>query len=158
MIYKANYEENILYQDRFNYDVLYHTDLSRTRGESNGIDLERINWGNYDLVVIDESHNFRNNYSVKDRETRYQRLLNEVMRKGVKTKVLMLSATPVNNRFTDLKNQIALAYEGHTDFVDEKMGTSKSINTILANAQQIFNDRSKLEGEEKTSQELLKRL
>lgn len=106
-----NYEDNPLIGDRLNYDVLYHTDLSRGRGESNGIDLSRINWGNYDLVVIDESHNFRNNDPRKDRLTRYQKLLNDVMRRGVKTKVLMLSATPVNNRFTDLKNQLALAWD-----------------------------------------------
>ena len=85
--------------------MLYHTDLSREKGTSGDIDLSRVNWGNYDLVVIDESHNFRNNDAYKDKETRYKKLLNEVIRSGVKTKVLMLSATPVNNKFTDLKNQ-----------------------------------------------------
>jgi membrane-bound lytic murein transglycosylase B len=98
------------------YDVLYHTDLSRTSGYSNGIPLDRINWSNYDLVVIDESHNFRNGGDISDgiddeedggKENRYERLMNQVIRKGVKTKVLMLSATPVNNRFSDLKNQLA---------------------------------------------------
>ena len=116
-----NYDDNSLYKDRFNYDVLYHTDILRTGGFSNGKDLSRINWGNYDLVVIDESHNFRNNDPRKDRVTRYKKLLNDVMRAGVKTKVLMLSATPVNNRFTDLKNQIALAYEGQTNIINENM-------------------------------------
>ena len=103
-----NYEDNPLFKDRFNYDVLYHTDLSRDNGFSNGKDLSRVNWGNYDLCVIDESHNFRNNDPRKDKITRYQKLLNNVMKAGVKTKVLMLSATPVNNKFTDLKNQIAV--------------------------------------------------
>jgi len=153
-----NYEDNPLIKDRFNYDVLYHTDLSREKGMSNIIDLSRVNWGNYDLVVIDESHNFRNNDPRKDKITRYQTLLNKVMKNGVKTKVLMLSATPVNNKFTDLKNQIALAYEGNTSKVDEKMDVTKSIDTILRNAQKIFNDWSKLPVEEKTSQELLSRL
>ncbi len=153
-----NYEDNPLVKDRFNYDVLYHTDLGRTRWESNGIDLSRVNWGNYDLVVIDESHNFRNNSPRKDKVTRYQKLLQDVMRAWVKTKVLMLSATPVNNRFTDLKNQIALAYEGHTDMVDEKMDVTKSINTILANAQKTFNEWSKLDIDERTPAELLRRL
>ncbi len=138
--------------------MLFHTDLGRERGESNGIDLSRVNWGNYDLVVIDESHNFRNNSPHKDKVTRYQRLLQNVMKAGVKTKVLMLSATPVNNKFTDLKNQIALAYEGHTNKVDEKMDVTKSIDTILANAQRTFNDWSKLPIEERTPQELLHRL
>lgn len=156
--YLANYEDNVLYKDRFNYDVLYHTDLSRERGESNWIDLSRINRWNYDLVVIDESHNFRNNDPRKDKVTRYQKLLNEVMRKWVKTKVLMLSATPVNNRFTDLKNQIALAYEWETDIVDDKMDIKKSINTILSNAQRIFNERSKLPVEERTGKDLLAKL
>ncbi|MFA5361785.1 MAG: helicase-related protein [Candidatus Omnitrophota bacterium] len=153
-----NYDDNPLFRDRLNYHVLYHTDLSRDQGQSNGIDLSRVNWGNYDLVVIDESHNFRNNDPRKDRVTRYQRLLNDVMKAGVKTKVLMLSATPVNNRFTDLKNQIALACEGETNIADGRMDTDKSIDTILTNAQRVFNDWSKLPVEERTSQELLKRL
>lgn len=153
-----NYDDNSLIKDRLNYDVLHHTDLLREKGSSNGIDLSRINWGNYDLVVIDESHNFRNNDPRKDRLTRYQKLLNDVMKAGVKTKVLMLSATPVNNRFTDLKNQLALAFEGHTGHIDDRMDISKSIDNILKNAQKIFNDWSKLPIEERTSQELLNRL
>ncbi|MEI7604500.1 MAG: helicase-related protein [bacterium] len=155
----TNYEDNHLYKDRFNYDVLYHTDLSRRKGfSSNNIDLSRVNWGNYDLVVIDESHNFRNNDPRKDKESRYQRLLNEVMRAGVKTKVLMLSATPVNNRFLDLRNQIALAYEGHTNEIDEKIDGNKSIDTILINAQKTFNDWYKLPIDVRTTEELLQRL
>ena len=156
--YKTNYKDNILQADRFNYDVLYHTDLSRKKGFSNGNDLSRINWGNYDLVVIDESHNFRNNSARNDRETRYTRLLNNVMKSGVKTKVLMLSATPVNNRFTDLKNQLALAYEGNTDKIDENISKTKSIDTILKNAQSVFNDWSKLPIEERNSKTLLNEL
>ena len=153
-----NYKDNPLQEDRFNYDVLFHTDLSRTHGDSNGMDLSRVNWGNYDLVEIDESHNFRNNSARNDRETRYDKLMNNVMKAGVKTKVLMLSATPVNNKFLDLKNQLALAYEGHTDKIDEKISNTKSIDTILKNAQTIFNEWSKLEPEERTSTELLSRL
>lgn len=156
--YKTNYKDNILQADRFNYDVLYHTDLSRKRGFSNGNDLSRINWGNYDLVVIDESHNFRNNSARNDRETRYTKLLNKVMKSGVKTKVLMLSATPVNNRFTDLKNQLALAYEGNTDKIDENISKTKSIDTILKNAQSVFNEWSKLPVEERNSKTLLSEL
>ena len=156
--YKTNYKDNILQKDRFNYDVLFHTDLSRTKGNSNGVDLSRVNWGNYDLVIIDESHNFRNNSARNDRETRYDRLMNEVMKSGVKTKVLMLSATPVNNKFLDLKNQLALAYEGNTDKIDEKISDSKSIDTILKNAQSAFNEWAKLDVEERTSTELLNRL
>ena len=156
--YIKNYKDNFLQNDRFNYDVLFHTDLSRDKGVSNGIDLTKVNWGNYDLVVIDESHNFRNNNARKDRETRYDKLMNDVMKAGVKTKVLMLSATPVNNKFNDLKNQLALAYEGHTDKVDEKISNTKSIDTILKNAQTIFNEWSKLPIEERTNKELLSRL
>lgn len=156
--YIRNYKDNPLQEDRFNYDVLFHTDLSRTHGESNAMDLTRVNWGNYDLVVIDESHNFRNNQARNDRETRYDKLMNEVMKAGVKTKVLMLSATPVNNKFNDLKNQLALAYEGKTDKIDEKISNTKSIDTILKNAQTVFNEWSKLNPEERTSEELLNRL
>ncbi|MBZ0181771.1 MAG: DEAD/DEAH box helicase family protein [Melioribacteraceae bacterium] len=156
--YLNNYDDNSLVKDRLNYDVLHHTDLQRERGQSNGIDLSRINWGNYDLVVIDESHNFRNNDPRKDRETRYQKLMNQVMRAGVKTKVLMLSATPVNNRFTDLKNQLALAFEGHTGEVDDKMDIGKSVDIILKNAQTVFNEWMKQPEEERTSQQLLQKL
>ena len=153
-----NYEDNSLYKDRFNYDVLYHTDILRVGGSSNGKDLSRINWGNYDLVVIDESHNFRNNDPRKDRVTRYKKLLNDVMRAGVKTKVLMLSATPVNNKFTDLKNQIALAYEGQTNIIDEKMDIKKSIDSILNQAQRTFNNWQKLPPNERTASNLLSEL
>ena len=117
--YKDNYVNNPIAADRLRYDVLYHTDLNRTHGTSNGLDLDRLNWGNYDLVVIDESHNFRNggklveNPDEDTKDNRYVTLMKKVIRAGVKTKVLMLSATPVNNRFNDLKNQLALAYEGH---------------------------------------------
>lgn len=127
-------------------------------GESNGIDLSRVNWSNYDLVVIDESHNFRNNEPRKNRITRYQKLLNDVMRSGVKTKLLMLSATPVNNRFIDLRNQIALAFEGKTNETNEKFGFNKNVDSILRNAQKTFNDWSKLPVEERTPQQLIKEL
>ncbi len=153
-----NYEDNPLLKDRFNYDVLYHTDLLRESGESGGIDLSRINWSTYDLVVIDESHNFRNNSPRKDRMTRYQKLLQDVVKAGVKTKILMLSATPVNNRFTDLKNQLALAFEGQTNIINSSLELDKSIETILKNAQTIFNEWYKLPLAERSSKKLLKEL
>lgn len=159
--YKDNYINNPIAEDRLRYDVLYHTDLNRTRGTSNGLDLERLNWGNYDLVVIDESHNFRNGGKIKgddDKENRYLKLLNKVIRKGVKTKVLMLSATPVNNRFNDLKNQLALAYEGNTDYIDDKLNTTRSIDDIFKNAQRAFNTWSKWETADRTTENLLKML
>jgi SNF2 family DNA or RNA helicase len=137
--YNTNLTTNIFAKDRFNYDVLCHTDLSRTSGESFGIPLNRVNWGNYDLVVIDESHNFRNNDVFKDRETRYQKLMNKVIRSGVKTKVLMLSATPVNNRFNDLRNQLALAYEGDSENLSRKLKTKTGVEEIFRRAQKAFN-------------------
>ena len=159
--YKDNYVNNPIAADRMNYDVLFHTDLSRKHGNSNGLDLERLNWGNYDLVVIDESHNFRNGGMVSgedERENRYLQLLNRVIRKGVKTKVLMLSATPVNNRFVDLKNQLALAYEGESQKLDEKLGTSKSIEDIFKQAQTAYNTWCKWEPQDRTTAKLLKML
>ena len=153
--YNSNLTTNIFSRDRFNYDVLCHTDLSRTSGESFGIPLNRVNWGNYDLVVIDESHNFRNNDAVKDRETRYQRLMRQVVREGVKTKVLMLSATPVNNRFNDLRNQLALAYEGDSENLSKKLRTDRSVENIFRNAQAVFNQWSKLPPEARTAQAIL---
>ena len=158
-MYKSNYLNNPLTADRLRYDVLYHTDLSRDTGFSNGIDLSLINWSNYDLVVIDESHNFRNGGDIKDnKENRYLRLMNKVIRSGVQTKVLMLSATPVNNRFNDLKNQLQLAYEGDTRKIDAKLNTKKPINVIFRQAQRAFNDWSKLPAEERTTECLLEML
>lgn len=156
--YRYNDKNNILAADRFRYDVLFHTDLSRDRGESNGRNLETVNWGNYGLVVIDESHNFRNNNPYSDRENRYQRLLRKVMKEGIETKVLMLSATPVNNRFNDLKNQLALAYEGDPSSIDEKLETDSGIERIFRRAQQAFNFWSKLDAPERTTEALLEML
>lgn len=162
--YKDNYINNPIASDRLGYDVLYHTDLNRTHGKSNGLDLDRINWGNYGLVVIDESHNFRNggkiveNPDEETKDNRYVTLMKKVIRAGIKTKVLMLSATPVNNRFNDLKNQLALAYEGHTDYIDEKLSTNRTIDEIFRNAQRAFNTWSKWEPCDRTTENLLKML
>lgn len=156
--YNKNLKTNVFAKDRFCYDVLCHTDLSRTTGDSYGIALNRINWGNYDLVVIDESHNFRNNEAFKEKETRYQKLMNKVIRDGVKTKVLMLSATPVNNRFSDLKNQLALAYEGDSENLNKKLKTKRGIEEIFRRAQAAFNAWSKLPLEERTARVILSSL
>lgn len=153
--FNRNLKTNLFAKDRFSYDVLCHTDLQRTTGYSFGIPLNRINWGNYDLVVIDESHNFRNNEAFKDRETRYQRLMNAVIREGVKTKVLMLSATPVNNRFSDLRNQLALAYEGEPGNLGAKLRTGKDINEIFRRAQTSFNVWSALPPDQRTPAAIL---
>lgn len=159
--YKDNYVNNPIAADRLRYDVLYHTDLSRNHGSSNGLDLDRLNWGNYDLVVIDESHNFRNGGKSggdSEKENRYLRLLNKVIRTGVKTKVLMLSATPVNNRFNDLKNQLALAYEGNSNLINEKLNTKSTIEEIFRQAQRAFNTWSKQDPRSRTTESLLKML
>lgn len=158
--YKDNYVNNPIAADRLNYDVLFHTDLSRTHGYSNGLDLDRLNWGNYDLVVIDESHNFRNGAGThaNTQENRYVKLMDKVIRTGVKTKVLMLSATPVNNRFVDLKNQLAIAYEGDSEQINKKLDTNKSIEEIFKQAQRAFNAWSKLEPECRTTDALLRTL
>ena len=163
--YRQNYVNNPLAKDRLNYDILYHTDLSREHGRSNDLDLERVNWGNYDLVVIDESHNFRNGGKVSTdengenpRENRYLRLMNKVIRSGVKTKVLMLSATPVNNRFNDLKNQLQLAYEGESEAFDKLLPTNRGIDDIFRQAQGSYNIWAYLPPEERTTERLLRML
>lgn len=215
--FKTNYKNNPLVADRLRYDILFHSDLSRERGMSAGIDLERINWGNYDLIVIDESHNFRNGGNVDDEEmdddmelveppkenrrqtdshqarlngrganrwsseshqtclngrvvteegeskeegkaNRYQKLMKKVIRAGVKTKVLMLSATPVNNRFNDLKNQLQLAYEGHAEQIDDVLNIGRSIDDIFRNAQSAYNKWAKLQPEHRTTERLLEEL
>jgi superfamily II DNA or RNA helicase len=156
--YNHNLKTNLFAKDRFSYTVLCHTDLQRTRGESFGVALNRINWGNFDLVVIDESHNFRNNDAFKDHETRYQKLMNSVIKAGVKTKVLMLSATPVNNRFNDLRNQLALAYEGDPENLSPKLKTEKAINDIFRKAQAAFNNWTTLPPEQRTPAAILNAL
>jgi len=160
--FKLNLLNNPIASDRLRYDVLYHTDLSRTSGYSNGIPLDRINWSNYDLIIIDESHNFRNGGQtygeLGEKENRYLRLLNQVIKKGVKTKVLMLSATPVNNRFTDLRNQLALAYEGDEGQFNDKLSTKNTIDVIFRRAQTAFNQWSEFKAPERTTENLLSML
>ncbi|MFV0290164.1 MAG: helicase-related protein [Mangrovibacterium sp.] len=156
--YRHNDKDNILAADRFHYEVLFHTDLSREKGQSNGRDLGKINWGNYGLVVIDESHNFRNGNGTGSSENRYEKLMEKIVKAGIETKILMLSATPVNNRFNDLKNQLALAYEGDASRLDKKLGTSKGIDQIFRSAQQAFNTWSKFDLKQRTGDKLLEML
>lgn len=158
--YKSNYINNPIAKDRLRYDILFHSDLSRNKGYTNGLYLSHINWSNYDLVVIDESHNFRNGgkiYGDEDnkKENRYLQLMNKVIKAGVKTKVLMLSATPVNNRFNDLKNQLQLAYEGEVENMDRILNTESSIEDIFRQAQKAYNVWSKLPQEERITERLL---
>jgi len=167
--FRSNYKNNPVAGDRLRYDILFHSDLSRDKGFSNGMNLEHINWGNYDLIVIDESHNFRNGGNIDEddlqeeeeirkKENRYQRLMNKVIRAGVRTKVLMLSATPVNNRFNDLKNQLQLAYEGKEEIINEALEIDKGIDVVFANAQRAYTAWAKLPVEERTTENLLNRL
>lgn len=158
--YKANYRNNPLAGDRLRYDVLYHTDLSREQGFSGGTDLSKLNWAAYDLVVIDESHNFRNGGDVDDdgKSNRYTKLMNKVIRPGARTRVLMLSATPVNNRFYDLRNQLALAYEGNSSAWKDKLDTNRSVEEIFRSAQKQFNAWSKLAPSQRTTEQLMRML
>lgn len=156
--YIGNKKTNIFYKDKIRFDVLYHTDLGRKSGTSNGQKLEEIYWENYDLVVIDESHNFRNSNSYKDKETRYEFLINKVMKPGVKTKVLMLSATPVNNKFKDLQNQLALAYCDNLEEFESKLDTEQSIRQIFLKAQRVFDEWIKIPSEERKAKDLLDNL
>ena len=163
LTYNQNVVNNPIAADRLRYDVLYHTDLSRDRGMSEtGIPLDRINWGAYDLVVIDESHNFRNGADSAskndDRENRYQRLLSRVIKGGVKTKILMLSATPVNNRFRDLRNQLALAYADDASKREGRLKIDNDIETVFRNAQVVFTRWSKLPPDQRTTEALTRML
>lgn len=161
--FKGNYKNNPLVEDRLRYDVLFHTDVNREYGDSNGTDLQNLNWGNYDLVVIDESHNFRNGESTTHKsgegyENRYQKLMNKIIKQGVKTKVLMLSATPVNTKFTDLRNQLMLAAEGNTDNFDDSLDSITPIDRIFRDANVAFNAWNQLEPNERTTAKLLEML
>jgi superfamily II DNA or RNA helicase len=152
-VYTLNDKRNLFAEDRFNYDVLNHTDLTRDGGMSGDINLETVNWGTYDLIVIDESHNFRNNPPKKDGVTRYGTLMNQIIKSGVKTKVLMLSATPVNNRMNDLKNQVAFITEGKDDALYDS--GIHSLELTLKKAQAKFNQWQKLDNEQRTTETLL---
>ena len=161
--FKGNYKNNPLADDRLNYDVLYHTDLGRERGDSNGIDLSLINWGNYDLVVIDESHNFRNGEHSTHRndenyENRYKKLIRKIIKSGVNTKVLMLSATPVNIDFTDLKNQLMIASGGNEYELSGKLKADSSLSKIFQDANIAFREWSELEPKQRTTDRLLEML
>lgn len=163
LTYRSNLVNNPIAGDQLRYDVLYHTDLSRTRGTSEtGLPIDRINWGNYDLVVIDESHNFRNGGDTasknEDKENRYQKLMERVIKQGVKTKVLMLSATPVNNRFRDLRNQLALAYAGDESNWEGKLRIQGSIEDVFSNAQRVFTQWTKLPPDLRTTDALTRML
>ena len=160
--FRSNYKNNPVLADRLRYDILFHSDLSREKGISNGLDLERVNWGNYDLIVIDESHNFRNGGRFDNddddsefKENRYAKLMNKVIRSGIKTKVLMLSATPVNNRFSDLKNQLQLAYEGKAENINDLLESNKSIDNIFREAQTTYSKWTKLPSEKRTTERLV---
>ena len=159
--FRSNYKNNPVLADRLRYDILFHSDLSRDKGLSNGLDLERVNWGNYDLIVIDESHNFRNggkfDYEEDEflKENRYARLMNRVIRSGVKSKVLMLSATPVNNRFNDLKNQLQLAYEGKAENINDLLDTDKNIDSIFRDAQAAYSRWARLPINMRTTEKLV---
>lgn len=163
LTYRENYKNNPVAADRFAYRVMNHSDLSRVSGYSGDIDIARFNWSNFDLVVIDESHNFRNGGKVTEmddgedpKENRYLQLMNKVIRQGVRTKVLMLSATPVNNGFNDLKNQLELAYEGESERLEQALGTGdRTIADIFKQAQLAYNKWADLEEEERTTQRLL---
>ena len=160
--FTKNYVNNPIQKDRLRYDILFHSDLSREYGYSGETDLTRVNWGNYDLVVIDESHNFRNGGKVTSdddddeiKENRYLKLMNKVIKEGIPTKVLMLSATPVNNRFNDLKNQLQLAYEGEAEVMNERLDIGTDIDDIFRQAQKAYNKWSRLEPDQRTTERLL---
>lgn len=163
-VYKDNSLLNPFISDRFRYDVLSHTDLSRETGLSGDINLATLNWGNYDLIVIDESHNFRNNTVGKRddagniiRKSRYQRLMDDIIKSGVKTKVLLLSATPVNNDLKDLRNQLYFLTENRDDAFADSIGVA-SIKETLMSAQKAFTTWAKMKTDDRKTVDLLEKL
>lgn len=160
-VYQGNDQRNPFVDDRFRYDVLSHTDLSRQQGKSGNIDLATLNWSNYDLVVIDESHNFRNSAPGRmdengniPRPSRYQRLMQEILQKGIKTKVLLLSATPVNNDLRDLRNQLLLITADKSDAFANSLGIADLRETMRI-AQGRFTEWAKKPAGNRTTKELI---
>jgi hypothetical protein len=163
-VYRLNDQLNPFGPDRFRYDVLSHTDLSRDIGYSGDINLETLNWSNYDLVVIDESHNFRNNTPGRRdeegnliRKSRYQRLMEDIIQSGVRTKVLLISATPVNNDLKDLRNQIYFITAGGDEVFKEAIGIG-SLKETLRQAQAHFSNWAKQPPAKRKTFDLLVRL
>ena len=163
-VYRSNSTLNTFLADRFRYDVLSHTDLSRETGYSGDINLATLNWNNYDLIVIDESHNFRNNKLGKRdedgniiRKSRYQRLMEDIISSGVRSKVLLLSATPVNNDLKDLRNQLYFFTENRDDAFSESLGIHSLKETLTA-AQKVFTHWARKQSTERKTSELLERL
>ncbi|MCL1945464.1 MAG: SNF2-related protein [Firmicutes bacterium] len=157
--YMGNDIANPFFNDRLHYEVLYHTDLGRVGTSHTGKNLSTVNWGNYDLVVIDESHNFRNSgQATSGKMTRYDFLINEIIKKGVKTKVLMLSATPVNNRYNDLKNQLALAYAQDYNKFEQSLDIQSKVDIVFRNAQAVFNEWSKKPASDRNNKDLINKL
>ena len=157
-------DNNPLKDDRFSFHLLAHTDLGRESGPAGNIDLSNFNWSNYGLVVIDESHNFRNaTKSVRNdqgevvRTSRYDKLINDVIKEGVNTKVLLLSATPVNTSLMDLRNQIYLMSSGRDDAFGKSLGIHSIGNTVRA-AQNKFKEWESTQRELKDKEELLQSL
>ncbi len=144
--------QNPFPDDRFNYSLLAHSDLSRDSGISGGINLANFDWSIYGLVVIDESHNFRNSDG-----QRYKKLLDDIIASGVRTKVLMLSATPVNTSLIDLRNQIHLMTEGREGDYRESLGV-RNIGTMMASAQKQFKEWESGKGKERDKAFLLEKL
>jgi SNF2 family DNA or RNA helicase len=163
-VYRHNDALNPFIGDRFRFDVLSHTDLSRESGKSGDLDFTTFNWGNFDLVVIDESHNFRNNTPGRRdeegniiRKSRYQRLMDDIIKSGVRTKVLLLSATPVNNDLRDLRNQIYFLTEGEDAAFKESIGVG-SLKETLASAQKTFTLWARKQSGERKTKDLLEKL
>ncbi len=166
-IYRNPDRLNPFVDDKFRYDVLHHTDLSREKGEVNGLQLETLNWGAYDLVVIDESHNFRNNVRAKQEEgeprkrSRYERLMEDIITSGSNTKVLLLSATPVNNELSDLRNQVSfiaggdVARDPKPDLAFAKSLKIPSVKETTRKAQQHFTIWARKPAEKRTNKDLL---
>ena len=68
----------------------------------------------------------------------------------------MLSVTPVNNRFYDLRNQLALAYEGNSNAWIDKISSHRTVEEIFRTAQKAFNTWSEWDIELRTPDKLLR--
>jgi len=122
-------------KDQLDFFVRFHTDLNEARVEKYDDRADKYFTNDKPkLIVIDESHNLRNNKS-----NRYKFLMESILQPNEDIKVLMLSATPINNSLNDIRNQFNLMVQGNVYGYEESLGV-KNIDYSFRRAQKAFNE------------------
>lgn len=133
-IYQKN-QNSKFEKDQFEYFLRFHTDLSDDLMDKYHDRADKMFLNEKPkLFVIDESHNLRNNKS-----KRYKFLVDQILSKNEDVKVLMLSATPINNSLMDIRNQFKLIVGGNAKGFADSLDI-KNIDYTFRAAQKAFNE------------------